>query len=543
MNSQPSQCYYEILGVEQDATDSEIKRAFRKASFKWHPDRNRDQTELATKMFQQVRDAYETLKDPQERAWYDSHRDQILGLDSEESSLQLDDYFKECWTSFNDSDSTGFYSHFQKIFKEIDDIERKAWERVNKIDPTDKNAPRYPSKPGFGTSQQIETVNDFYLDWEHFTTFRTFALEDLWRTTSAENKYVRKAMEKENQEARAKSRKHYVETVRKLASFAKKHDPRIPQLSQLIKKKQEDVIKRQKLKAAQRLESIMNQLEAQDDINGEYIHDYEDELKQIDQEWEEYENQSRPESSDVCSSSSSSSTVKHYCTVCKKSFNSQGALETHENSKAHKKKAKKAGLNLPKTTSNISSTTIPVESKKSKKKKKKKKKTAAADVLDLSSAYVTSQQSPNLPKPTTNTGGPTSKLSDPLFDDISTQPIPSSPKSKSISSSSSTHQSAKFSVNSGKQKSCHNPRSKAQQSSTLQHHHNTSPKPPNTNSSIDFSSSQHICVKCLETFSSRSKLFKHLKATGHAASPDAVHVMNKSIAKKKKKKKKKKRGR
>lgn len=71
-------CHYETLGVEQDATDDDLKKAYRKLALKWHPDKNPDNTEESKKQFQLIQAAYEVLSDPQERAWYDKHRDAIL---------------------------------------------------------------------------------------------------------------------------------------------------------------------------------------------------------------------------------------------------------------------------------------------------------------------------------------------------------------------------------------------------------------------------------------------------------------------------------
>lgn len=71
-------CHYETLGVEQHATDDDLKKAYRKLALKWHPDKNLDNAEEAKKQFQVIQAAYEVLSDPQERAWYDKHRDAIL---------------------------------------------------------------------------------------------------------------------------------------------------------------------------------------------------------------------------------------------------------------------------------------------------------------------------------------------------------------------------------------------------------------------------------------------------------------------------------
>jgi len=61
--------YYEILSIDRDATEEEIKRAFRKLAFKYHPDHNHD--DEAGDKFKEVNEAYEVLCDPDRRAAYD----------------------------------------------------------------------------------------------------------------------------------------------------------------------------------------------------------------------------------------------------------------------------------------------------------------------------------------------------------------------------------------------------------------------------------------------------------------------------------------
>ena len=63
------QDYYEVMGVDRDASQEEIKRAYRKLARKYHPDVSKeDDAEL---MFKQVGEAYAVLKDPEKRAAYD----------------------------------------------------------------------------------------------------------------------------------------------------------------------------------------------------------------------------------------------------------------------------------------------------------------------------------------------------------------------------------------------------------------------------------------------------------------------------------------
>lgn len=61
--------YYEVLGVDRNATDEKIKRAFRKLAFKYHPDHNHE--DKAEEKFKEVNEAYEALSDPDKRAAYD----------------------------------------------------------------------------------------------------------------------------------------------------------------------------------------------------------------------------------------------------------------------------------------------------------------------------------------------------------------------------------------------------------------------------------------------------------------------------------------
>ena len=63
--------YYEVLGVNKNATDDEIKKAYKKLAKKYHPDLNPDDPKGAEAKFKEVGEAYEVLKDPQKRAQYD----------------------------------------------------------------------------------------------------------------------------------------------------------------------------------------------------------------------------------------------------------------------------------------------------------------------------------------------------------------------------------------------------------------------------------------------------------------------------------------
>ncbi|HEY5812205.1 MAG TPA: DnaJ domain-containing protein, partial [Terrimicrobiaceae bacterium] len=64
--------YYEVLGVAREASDEDIKRAYRKLAVKLHPDKNPGDV-AAEEQFKELGEAYEALIDPQKRAAYDRY--------------------------------------------------------------------------------------------------------------------------------------------------------------------------------------------------------------------------------------------------------------------------------------------------------------------------------------------------------------------------------------------------------------------------------------------------------------------------------------
>ena len=72
MADQNKRDYYEVLGVEKNASDAEIKKAYRKLAMKYHPDQNPGD-KSAEEKFKEINEAYEVLSDADKKARYDQY--------------------------------------------------------------------------------------------------------------------------------------------------------------------------------------------------------------------------------------------------------------------------------------------------------------------------------------------------------------------------------------------------------------------------------------------------------------------------------------
>lgn len=99
--------YYEVLGLERDASQKEIKKAYRKRALEYHPDRNPDDPDAAEK-FKQAAEAYEVLSDEEKRRLYDTYGEEGLKGQRRREFSSYDDIFD----AFSDIFGGGMFEEF-----------------------------------------------------------------------------------------------------------------------------------------------------------------------------------------------------------------------------------------------------------------------------------------------------------------------------------------------------------------------------------------------------------------------------------------------
>ena len=102
--------YYDILGIQPNASESEIKKAYRKMALQYHPDKN--QSEGADAKFKQVGEAYEILSDPEKKKQYDTYG--VDGINQNDLGGSPFDIFKHFFGNESSSNFFNFQSGKQK---------------------------------------------------------------------------------------------------------------------------------------------------------------------------------------------------------------------------------------------------------------------------------------------------------------------------------------------------------------------------------------------------------------------------------------------
>ncbi|XP_036919046.1 dnaJ homolog subfamily C member 21 [Sturnira hondurensis] len=529
-------CHYEVLGVRRDASEEELRKAYRKLALKWHPDKNLDNAVEAAEQFKLIQAAYEVLSDPQERAWYDNHREALLkgGLDGEyqDESVDLLHYFTvTCYSGYGD-DQKGFYTVYRSVFEMIakEELESALEEDMEDF-------------PAFGDSQSDydTVVHPFYAYWQSFCTQKTFAWKEEYDTRQASNRWEKRAMEKENKKTRDKARKEQNELVRQLVAFVRKRDKRVQAHRKLVEeqnaekaRKAEEMRRQQKLKQAKLAEQYKEQ-------SWMTVADLEKELQAMEAQYEkEFGDASDEDEAEECElkdgqdgkdSDEAEDTELYeelYCPACDKSFKTEKAMRNHEKSKKHREmvallkqqlEKEEEHFSGPQTDENLlnanSEEEVEDEPKQKLSKKQKKKKQKPAQNYDVN--FNENETGKGLkvdPPEDTNLNQESAKeLEDSPVETVSvteTIELCEDPKSKAKSVPKPRGKKAKDMKKSVKV-----------------------PDEPQTTSDLLMS-----CTTCHSEFPSRNKLFEHLKATGHARAPSSSSLNGVTSSRSKKEKRK-----
>ncbi|XP_017172290.1 dnaJ homolog subfamily C member 21 isoform X1 [Mus musculus] len=337
-------CHYEALGVRRDASEEELKKAYRKLALRWHPDKNLDNAAEAAEQFKLIQAAYDVLSDPQERAWYDNHREALLkgGLDGEyqDDSLDLLHYFTvTCYSGYGD-DERGFYAVYRVVFELI---AKEELECMSEGDVEDF--------PTFGDSQSDydTVVHPFYAHWQSFCTQKNFSWKEEYDTRQASNRWEKRAMEKENKKIRDRARKEKNELVRQLVAFIRKRDKRVQAHRKLVEeqnaekaRKAEEMRRQQKLKQAKLAEQYREQswmtmanLEKElQEMEARYEKEFGD--GSDENEVEDQEPRNGLDGKDSEEAEEAELYQDLYCPACDKSFKTEKAMKNHEKSKKHR---------------------------------------------------------------------------------------------------------------------------------------------------------------------------------------------------------------
>ncbi|KFP85769.1 DnaJ subfamily C member 21, partial [Apaloderma vittatum] len=306
-------------------------------------DKNLENAEEAAEQFKLIQAAYDVLSDPQERAWYDNHREALLkgGVDGDyqDDSLDLLHYFTvNCYSGYGD-DEKGFFTVYRLVFEKIAKEEMECM--------TQEDIEEFPTF-GYSQSDYDTVVHPFYAYWQSFCTQKNFAWKEEYDTRQASNRWEKRAMEKENKKTREKARKERNELVRQLVAFIRKRDKRVKAHRKLVEeqnaekaRKAEEFRRQQKLKQAKLAEQYkeqswitMSDLERElQEMEAQYEKEFED-----GSDYAELEEQETKDVEDKLNDENEEAEFVDglYCPACDKLLKTEKAMKNHEKSKKHR---------------------------------------------------------------------------------------------------------------------------------------------------------------------------------------------------------------
>lgn len=373
--------YYELLEVDQNEPVEGIRKSYRRLALRWHPDKNTGNEQEANKKFTKLQEAYEVLSDEQERAWYDQNRERLMQGGEEDEEEDVDAKFRffrsggaapkatslapgvgvahlfrfyspSIAKDLSDSDSS-FFGTYRRLFSLIAEEDRVAAPYPGEAhendfaDPDRDDASWYigfghPDTP-YVSKDGRRDVRQFYQFWTNFSSRKSFAWKDKFDLRDAQDRRVKRLMEKDNKRARDTSRREYSEAIRALALFIRRRDPRFKayQASQssaansasaaeVEARRKAEAAKRQEEKRAQAASFQAQSWQMADEPEADWASDFSSGESYV---------------SNSLSSGPSDQELnlddEFDCVACNKRFQSRAAWENHERSKKHKKEVQR----------------------------------------------------------------------------------------------------------------------------------------------------------------------------------------------------------
>lgn len=217
---------------------------------------------------------------------------------------------------FDGDKADNFYTVYGQIFEKMDKEEEEEEEYgTEHIQP-----------PGFGDQgTHPEDVVLFYQHWSGFTTKKPFAYKDKYKPQDADERRVKRIIDKENKKERVRERKKFNETVKTLIEYVKKRDTRYQLYIQKLDEEKEEkerieAEKKAKMRAAKRKE----------------MDAYKEDIRIHNEKMEAEAEESEEEEDDI-----------FFCELCDKKFKKEGQLKNHFNTKKHKRAEKEFLENTP----------------------------------------------------------------------------------------------------------------------------------------------------------------------------------------------------
>lgn len=428
--------------------------------------------------------------------------------------------------AFSDAPS-GFFGFLRDTFAQLAREEDVAARR-ERADPPD-----YPSF-GHAEDEYEDVVKRFYARWAGFSTRKSFAWRDRYRASEAEDRRMRRLVEKENRRFREEGIREFNDAVRATVAFVKKRDPRYEPNAQ------SEADRQKTLRDAAAAQAARSRAENLKKMEGEAV-----------PQWARTQ---APEDNEGQISDEESEEEQFECVACKKTFKSERQFEAHEKSKKHikavqslRRQLQKEGASLdidgqgdsdgfatPASAVEEASTvldSLQIESGEEKDGSELDSNNATDNAITLSSemnddiaASSASSEADNssrialvaaMEKLDTRAdyASPAHSDTDDTSNPLSTSTSPSLPTTASmsilISQSGFTSPPASPPLQPLPVKS--------QSGAAAQKRQKKAAAAAASAASSQHSAGTHVCVACSAAFPSKTRLFQHIKDFGHAA--------------------------